>query len=578
MQSQKDESPYSSAEDISSDSFSPIPSPTDVKPSKESKEAPASSSVAANTIDEGPQSFQLHSLLDDDDESLKDVKLLRENFFSKPYSKNSGSSSKKSNLQDVVHDVEENVTNLPANYSNLSIKVKGEETSLRPSVERPCHTNANDKIRLRSNIPIRPEDKIIEGPHANYNDQVSIRGGGNETFPDTNVTLKSLGILEEIIANLNSMGIVTLKKIQENIVPLILKGNNDIVAYAKTGHGKTFSYLIPIINNIVSENRREPPTEKKPRVVILLQNHETAVQVYGFANKIAQGLDLNVIPAIGCNNMNSELEKIRHEGGDIVIGTTGRFIHYISEKKIPLDKIKTIVFDEADLFLKDKDWQRSMKIFRYNMPYGRRTFLFSATYDDQSCYNFYSFVRHDCWFVAVGELNQVEDLVRQTFMVDKLINHDKMLIRLLIEKAKNDRCPKTLVFTNSMDKADWIAGRLRLFKDIPCSFEIRAASLHSAIPIKDRDLIFKAFLLPFEDPTSIDVIVASDKISCGVSTPAELVVNYDIPNDIFIYILRVGRTGRNGHRGEAYTFIDSGQFKYYGYDQRSKLCSMLAVS
>jgi superfamily II DNA/RNA helicase len=74
-----------------------------------------------------------------------------------------------------------------------------------------------------------------------------------------------------------------------------------------------------------------------------------------------------------------------------------------------------------------------------------------------------------------------------------------------------------------MDKADWIAGRVRLFKDIPCSFRIRAASLHSQLPATARDLIFSGFHLPPEHEDALDVIVASDKICCGVSTPAELV-------------------------------------------------------
>jgi superfamily II DNA/RNA helicase len=120
-------------------------------------------------------------------------------------------------------------------------------------------------------------------------------------------------------------------------------------------------------------------------------------------------------------------------------------------------------------------------------------------------------------------MNQVEQLVKQNFLLEPGKELDKVLIKLLISKAKDGRCPKTLVFTNTMDKADWIAGRLRMFKDIPSPIKIRAAALHSLIPATDRDLIFKAFISEKENEYSIDVIVASDKISCGVSTPAEIV-------------------------------------------------------
>ena len=85
------------------------------------------------------------------------------------------------------------------------------------------------------------------------------------------------------------------------------------------------------------------------------------------------------------------------------------------------------------------------------------------------------------------------------------------------------KCPKTLVFCNTIDRAEWLAGRLRLFRDIPCPFKIKVSSLHSSVPPTDRHLIFHGFRLPPEDPYTIDVIVASDKLSCGISTPAELV-------------------------------------------------------
>uniref|UniRef100_A0A914Z0R6 Uncharacterized protein n=1 Tax=Panagrolaimus superbus TaxID=310955 RepID=A0A914Z0R6_9BILA len=125
---------------------------------------------------------------------------------------------------------------------------------------------------------------------------------------------------------------------------------------------------------------------------------------------------------------------------DIVIGTIGLFIQFISAKKNSLGKpkeIKTIIFGDFEVFLKNKEWEALITTFRFNMPHDRRTILCCATYDDRACFNFYYIVRHYYWFVTLGEMNQVEGLVRQTFMADKVVNHDKMLIKLIIEKAKN---------------------------------------------------------------------------------------------------------------------------------------------
>uniref|UniRef100_A0AC35FHB2 ATP-dependent RNA helicase n=1 Tax=Panagrolaimus sp. PS1159 TaxID=55785 RepID=A0AC35FHB2_9BILA len=469
--------------------------PSNVKAEKVVKKNSANFSNAK----EESKCFQLNSLIDD--ESSKEVKILRESIFSKPYS---------SSIQD---------------------------------------------------------------------EQITVRGGlRNEKFPDNHVSLNTLGLVEEIVKNLKEMQIFELRKLQQNFISLILKSEQDIVVCAEKGHGKTTAYLLPVINNLALQNRKNlSSTERKPTVIILLYNPESAEQVYLTANKISQGLELQFIPIIGTNNnVSSKLDDF--EGGDIIIGTIKQLAMYVSLKKISLDSIKTVIYDETDIFFKQKDWEKTFNMFRYKLPYGRRTFVFSSTYDDQACFNFYSIARCYFWFMAIGELNQVEKLVQQTFIVDKSVNHDKMLINLIIKKAKNGNCPKTLVFTKMSDTADWIAGRLRMFKDIHCPFEVRAAALHSAILVEDRDSIFDAFMLPNEDPSSLDVLVISDKNSCGTSIPAELVVNYDIPYDVTLYILRVGCTNRNEHRGEAYTFLDSTKLKNFGFEYKYNFYCMLAAA
>uniref|UniRef100_A0AC35F6V6 ATP-dependent RNA helicase n=1 Tax=Panagrolaimus sp. PS1159 TaxID=55785 RepID=A0AC35F6V6_9BILA len=607
---------YTSAEEISS---SPIPSspirsssPLSSPPSSfeivekvlisQNEEAVAAADIPLEeekvaVIDEGPKSFQLKSVLANDDSS-KDVKLLKANFFSKPKPKND---TRIANLMldddeeetEVVECFDDAVTKLDIQKlphfaqklfkDNAAAAVDGKEEALDDAEKphgRPVHTKhyARDRIVLPARMATRPENEIKEGPNVNYDHEVTVKGGENEEFPNSDVTLYDIELIEEVKNNLKGMGIKRLRKIQQYIIPCILKCKSDIIGYAQTGNGKTLSYLIPLVNTLVAQNRREPSAHRRPSVAILLQNHETAGQVYKTALQISEGLDLQVLSAMGNNNMKCEISRMKHAGGDMVIGTTGRFIQYVSEGKIPLASLKYLVFDEADQFVKSREWESAMETFRHHLPSDHRTFLFSATYDDKACYKFDSFVKPNFWYIAVGEMNQVEQLVKQNFLLEPGKELDKVLIKLLISKAKDGRCPKTLVFTNTMDKADWIAGRLRMFKDIPSPIKIRAAALHSLIPATDRDLIFKAFISEKENEYSIDVIVASDKISCGVSTPAEVVINYDIPYDVSTYILRAGRTGRNGHNGEAYTFIDSKSFDHMPYQDLTNLSCMLTLA
>uniref|UniRef100_A0A914YLB4 Uncharacterized protein n=1 Tax=Panagrolaimus superbus TaxID=310955 RepID=A0A914YLB4_9BILA len=156
-------------------------------------------------LDEGPKTFQLNSIFDTpvgDTDSSKDVKLLRENFFSKPKNKLPQSAAKMvdddEDEPEVIEwndDDDEGVAGLPAFARKLFIDKAvvddggKEASSARAPIERAVHKKAyaRDRIHLRSDVPIRPEDAVNEGPHVNYSDEVTVRGGGGETFPNTEV-------------------------------------------------------------------------------------------------------------------------------------------------------------------------------------------------------------------------------------------------------------------------------------------------------------------------------------------------------------------------------------------------------
>jgi hypothetical protein len=366
---------YTSAEEISS---SPIPSspirsssPVSSPPSSfevvekvlssQNEEAVAAADVPVDeekvvVIDEGPKSFQLKSVLaNDGGDSSKDVKLLKANFFSRPKSKNDTP-----RIANLMLDDDEEETEVVECFDDAATKVDIQklpqfaqklfkDTAAAAVDEKeeapddaqkphglPVHTKhyARDRIVLPAKMATRPDNEIKEGPNVNYDHEVTVRGGGKEEFPNTDVTLFDIELIEEVKNNLKGMGIKRLRKIQQNIIPCILKCKSDIIGYAQTGNGKTLSYLIPLVNTLVAQNRREPSAHRKPSVAILLQNHETAGQVYKTALQISEGLDLQVLAAMGNNNMKCEISRMKHAGGDMVIGTTGRFIQYVSEGKV----------------------------------------------------------------------------------------------------------------------------------------------------------------------------------------------------------------------------------------------------
>lgn len=172
----------------------------------------------------------------------------------------------------------------------------------------------------------------------------------------SNITIYSdimgAGIIPEIAQNLEKMGKTKLTKIQEYVIPMILNHDKDIVAYSRTGHGKTrklqayhcltralmisVAYIMAIVSMYVSKNKKSHMIQKMPRVAILLQNHETANQVYENMTKIAQDEDFTVISAVGNVRRNAEILQMKSIGGDAVIATTGRFIDYVSENMVAI--------------------------------------------------------------------------------------------------------------------------------------------------------------------------------------------------------------------------------------------------
>jgi hypothetical protein len=270
---------YTSAEEISS---SPIPS-SPIRSSSPVSSPPSSfeivekvltsqneGAVAAaeipveeekvSVIDEGPKFFQLKSVLANDDSS-KDVKLLKQNFFSKPKSEND------TRIANLMLDDDEEETEVIECFDDAATKldiqklphfaqklfkdtaaaaVDGKEEAPDDAQKphgRPVHTKhyARDRIVLPTKMATRPDNKIKEGPNVNYDHEVTVKGGEKEEFPNTDVTLYDIELIEEVKNNLNGMGITRLRKIQQYIIPCILKCKSDIIGYAQTGNGKTLS-------------------------------------------------------------------------------------------------------------------------------------------------------------------------------------------------------------------------------------------------------------------------------------------------------------------------------------------------
>ena len=183
------------------------------------------------------------------------------------------------------------------------------------------------------------------------------------------MNFKDLGISEPLVQVLKKSGITTPTPIQEECIPLI-KDYKDVIAQAQTGTGKTLAFLLPLFENI-------SPDVCATQALIITPTRELALQITEEANQLAKGKAINVLAAYGGRNIGSQLNKLK---GTIhlIIATPGRLIDHIERGTIDLNKVKTVVIDEADQMLLMGFRNEVDQILRAT-PRNRQTLCFSAT-------------------------------------------------------------------------------------------------------------------------------------------------------------------------------------------------------
>ncbi len=335
----------------------------------------------------------------------------------------------------------------------------------------------------------------------------------------------------ELHFNIRNKGYVTPSAIQDQAIPEIIKGN-DVIGLANTGTGKTAAFLLPIIE-------RMSGIMVRPSVLIVAPTRELAQQINDEFRSFTKGLGLYSALLVGGANIDRQIRDLKRRP-HFIIGTPGRMKDLIERRQLQLKNMSVLVLDEADRML-DMGFLPDIRTIVKAMPRERQSLFFSATITPEIQQITQEFLNNP---VTVSvRTNATSDHVEQ----DVIGTRDKAhKIEVLKDLLTRDGYEKVLVFGETK------YGVQRL-----CDHLSNCGTPSAAIHGNKNQAQRQRALRDFRDE-KVKVLVATDVAARGLDIPnVTHVINFDTPQTYEDYVHRIGRTGRGGARGQAYTFISS---------------------
>lgn len=330
--------------------------------------------------------------------------------------------------------------------------------------------------------------------------------------------------------NIASKGYVTPSAIQDQAIPHIIDGK-DVIGLANTGTGKTAAFLLPIIE-------RQSGITLRPSVLIIAPTRELAQQIDEQFREFSKGLGLYSTLIVGGVNVDRQIRDLKRRP-HVIIGTPGRLKDLMQRRVLQLKNMTTLVLDEADRML-DMGFLPDIRQIIGEMPTDRQTLFFSATITPEISALVSTFLK-DPVTVSV-RTTETSEHVEQ----DVVETRDKAhKLEVLTDMLSNEEFEKVLVFGETK------FGVQRLSDHLDNS-GIPSAAIHGNKNQSQRQRALKQF-----KDERVRVLVATDVAARGLDIPnVTHVINFDTPQTYEDYVHRIGRTGRGGARGSAYTFID----------------------
>ena len=344
-------------------------------------------------------------------------------------------------------------------------------------------------------------------------------------------TFEELGVSEEIRRAITELGFESPMPVQEEVIPYLLGSNNDVIALAQTGTGKTAAFGIPVL-------QRLDPSSRDTQALILSPTRELCLQIADDLKDFSKYMNgINIVAVYGGTSIENQIRALRH-GAQVIVATPGRLIDLMHRGKANLDKVYNVVLDEADEMLNMGFTESINEIFE-GVPADRNTLLFSATMSREIERIAKSYLR-EYKEIVVGSRNEGAENVNHIYYMVHAKDKYLALKRIV------DFNPKIfgIIFCRTKLETQEIADKL-------IHDGYNAESLHGDLSQQQRDLTMQKFRQHLTQ-----LLVATDVAARGLDVDdLTHVINFGLPDDIESYTHRSGRTGRAGKKGTSISIM-----------------------
>ena len=361
-----------------------------------------------------------------------------------------------------------------------------------------------------------------------------------DKFLSNFTTFTDLPLSEPILRAIDDLGFTELTDIQAQILPHTL-AHQDAIGQAQTGTGKTATFLLTIIQSLLTRPFAENEVRYlgEPRAVVMAPTRELAQQIFEDCVALTKYTTLHSVCIMGGTNYETQQHELERQYVDILIATPGRLIDLVNRGMVYLDRVEVLVLDEADRML-DMGFIPDIKRLVGRMPPNtdRQSLLFSATFNQDVMNLAYRWL-HEPQFVEIEPEHKTSELVEQHFY---LLSESQKLVAL--ERILSDNSvDKVIIFANRKDQVKRLYHKLR---------QAHKVVMLSGDVIQQKR---EKYLQRFKEGHA-SILVATDVAGRGIHVDdISHVINYTLPDQPDDYVHRIGRTGRAGQEGISISFV-----------------------
>ncbi|MCG8405995.1 MAG: DEAD/DEAH box helicase [Phycisphaerales bacterium] len=376
--------------------------------------------------------------------------------------------------------------------------------------------------------------EVLLSPNVGRRADCRIDWGTMHRHPELPKAFEELGIEVPILRALTAIGYETPSPVQRELVPLALAGK-DLLGQARTGTGKTAAFGMPVLQMIDPQARLQ--------ALVLTPTRELAVQVLGELRRLAKYLDIHCVPVYGGTRIKRQVHQLGRKP-HLIVGTPGRVLDMLQRKVLSFDKIRFAVLDEVDRML-DIGFRDDIKRILGRISHPHQTIFVSATFDEEIKRLSKQFMKDPVEINVSRDQLTVSEVTQQYCVVEPW---DKFRLLKLLLKQEQPR--QAIVFCRTKQGARKLARRLH-------AAGFNAREIHGDLVQQKRERIMERFR-----KHHIPILVATDLASRGIDVQGiSHIINFDMPEDIEVYVHRIGRTARMGAAGKAVSFVTTEQGK-----------------